>query len=88
MARINEAYLVRDHALTDQVRISIYYDAIRGVIRGTEPVEDLQSTEVCYRFFIRAYLKSFSSSFSYPIYFGGLEIQSLNVFGPDTIKRK
>lgn len=88
MARINESYLIRDHALTDQVRVSIYYDAIRGVVRGTDVVEDLQSTEVCYKFFIRVYLKSSSSSFAYPIYFGGLEIQGFNAFGPDTIKRK
>lgn len=86
MARINEAYLVRDYPLTDQVRVNIYYDAIRGYIRSGEPVEDLTSTEVCFRFGVRVYLKSSSSSFAYKIYFGGLELQSLNIFGADEIK--
>lgn len=86
MATINEDYFVRDYALTDQVRVSIYYDAVRGYLNGGEPVENLESTEVCIRFFIILYLKSSSSTFRYPIYLNGIEAQNLLLYGNDTLK--
>ena len=86
MATINEDYFIRDYALTDQVRVSIYYDAVRGYLNGGQPVENLESTEVCIRFFIILYLKSSSSTFRYPIYLNGIEAQNLLLYGNDTLK--